>query len=41
MAVLTIFWSSGHFYFVHRLLHWPPLYRVAHALHHKNNSPQP
>ena len=41
MGVLTIFWSSAHFYFVHRLLHWPPLYRVAHALHHKNNSPQP
>ncbi len=29
-------WSSVHFYWVHRLLHWPPLYRVAHALHHRN-----
>ena len=29
-------WSSMHFYFAHRLLHWPPLYRLAHALHHRN-----
>ncbi|MBX2823236.1 MAG: sterol desaturase family protein [Gammaproteobacteria bacterium] len=29
------------FYFVHRLLHWPPLYRVAHALHHRNTNPGP
>ena len=38
--VLTLFmipfWASLHFYFVHRLLHWPPLYRIAHALHHRN-----
>ena len=25
-----------HFYFVHRLLHWKPLYRSAHYLHHRN-----
>ena len=29
-------WSSMHFYFAHRLLHWTPLYRLAHALHHRN-----
>ena len=29
-------WSSFHFYWVHRLLHWPPLYRRAHSLHHRN-----
>lgn len=28
--------TSMHFYWVHRFLHWPPLYRVAHALHHRN-----
>ncbi|MEM8811102.1 MAG: sterol desaturase family protein [Pseudomonadota bacterium] len=27
---------SFHCYWVHRLLHWPPLYRLAHALHHRN-----
>lgn len=25
-----------HFWAVHRLLHWPPLYRTVHYLHHKN-----
>ena len=25
-----------HFYWVHRLIHWKPLYKAAHYLHHKN-----
>ena len=25
-----------HFYFIHRLIHWPPLYKASHYLHHKN-----
>jgi sterol desaturase/sphingolipid hydroxylase (fatty acid hydroxylase superfamily) len=25
-----------HFYLVHRLIHWPPLYRWVHYLHHNN-----
>lgn len=25
-----------HFYWTHRLTHWPPLYKAAHYLHHKN-----
>lgn len=29
-------WSNFHFYWIHRFLHWPPLYRMAHALHHRN-----
>lgn len=29
------------FYCAHRLLHWPPLYRVAHRLHHRNVNPIP
>ena len=29
-------WSSFHFYWIHRLLHWPPLYRIAHRVHHRN-----
>ena len=28
--------TSSHFYFIHRLLHWPPLYRTVHRLHHRN-----
>lgn len=29
------------FYFAHRSLHWPPLYRIAHSLHHRNMNPGP
>ena len=36
MFPLITIWSSFHFYWIHRLLHWPPLYKVAHALHHRN-----
>ncbi len=25
-----------HFYWVHRLLHWKPIYKAAHYLHHRN-----
>lgn len=25
-----------HFYAVHRLIHWPPLYKTVHHLHHRN-----
>lgn len=27
---------DAHFYLVHRLLHWRPLYNAAHYLHHRN-----
>ncbi len=30
------FWRLFHFYWVHRLTHWKPLYKSAHYLHHKN-----
>lgn len=30
-----------HFYAIHRLIHWPPLYRAVHFLHHKNINPGP
>jgi len=33
---LLFFWSTTNFYFLHRLLHWPPMYRRFHALHHRN-----
>ncbi len=36
MTLAVFFWSTLHFYLNHRLLHWPPLYRLAHALHHRN-----
>ena len=33
--------GSIHFYWIHRWLHWPPLYRLAHALHHRNTNVGP
>ena len=30
-----------HFYCIHRLIHWPPLYRSVHKLHHANINPGP
>ena len=36
MIFLTPLWLSFHFYWVHRLLHWRPLYKRVHSLHHRN-----
>jgi sterol desaturase/sphingolipid hydroxylase (fatty acid hydroxylase superfamily) len=35
------FWRELHFYWIHRAIHWPPLYRAVHYLHHKNVNPEP
>lgn len=34
--VLLPVWSAFHFYWAHRLLHVPALYRRFHSLHHRN-----
>lgn len=34
--LLIPFFTSLHFHLVHRLLHWKPLYRIAHSVHHRN-----
>lgn len=36
--ILIPVWSAFHFYWVHRLLHVPFLYKRVHALHHRNVS---
>ena len=41
MFLLLPFWGSFHFYVIHRALHWPPLYKWAHAVHHRNIDPNP
>ena len=33
---LVPFWRNFHFYWIHRLIHWKPLYDRVHYLHHKN-----
>ena len=36
LLLMLMAWHMVHFYFGHRLLHWKPLYKAAHHLHHKN-----
>lgn len=38
---LTPIWISFHFYWIHRLIHWPPLYKAVHSLHHRNTNVGP
>ena len=40
MLFIPIF-REVHFYLIHRLIHWAPLYRTVHSLHHKNVNPGP
>ncbi|MER8779387.1 sterol desaturase family protein [Mesorhizobium sp. M0977] len=34
--LLLPFYGVFHFYWIHRLLHWGPLYNKVHSLHHRN-----
>lgn len=34
-------WYSFHFYWAHRFLHWKPMYRYVHSVHHRNISTGP
>ena len=36
MIFLVPIWETFYFYLIHRPLHWPPLYRLVHSLHHRN-----
>jgi len=39
LFLLIPIWREFHFYWVHRLIHWKPLYKHIHYLHHKNINP--
>lgn len=41
IMLATQIFRDVHFYCIHRLIHWPPLYRAVHYLHHKNTNPGP
>jgi len=41
LMLLVPIWTEIHFYAVHRLIHWPPLYKAVHSLHHRNTNPAP
>ena len=34
-------WRSIHFYFAHRFLHYSPLFKQVHSLHHRNTDIEP
>ena len=36
LMVAIIYIRYAHFYFIHWLIHWKPLYNACHYLHHKN-----
>ena len=38
--LLTMF-QGLHFYVVHRMLHWPLIYKQIHSIHHRNINPGP
>jgi sterol desaturase/sphingolipid hydroxylase (fatty acid hydroxylase superfamily) len=38
---LIPFWREFHFYWIHRAIHWKPMYKYVHYLHHKNVNPGP
>jgi len=39
--LLIPIWREFHFYWIHRFLHWKPLYKISHYLHHHNINPGP
>lgn len=41
LILATPFWADFHFYLIHRLIHWPPLYKYVHSVHHNNVNPGP
>lgn len=41
MILVILLFRELHFYLTHRAIHWPPLYKRIHYLHHKNANPGP
>jgi sterol desaturase/sphingolipid hydroxylase (fatty acid hydroxylase superfamily) len=41
LLLLVPLFRELHFYAIHRLIHWPPLYKAVHSLHHRNTNPGP
>ena len=41
LAAVLPFWQDFHFYVIHRISHWKPLYKCSHYLHHRNTNVGP
>jgi sterol desaturase/sphingolipid hydroxylase (fatty acid hydroxylase superfamily)/uncharacterized protein (DUF2147 family) len=40
-VLLAVVAHDAYFYWTHRLLHWPPMFRLAHRVHHRSTNPTP
>jgi sterol desaturase/sphingolipid hydroxylase (fatty acid hydroxylase superfamily) len=41
LLVLIPLFREFHFHVVHRAIHWAPMYKYVHSLHHRNTNPGP
>jgi sterol desaturase/sphingolipid hydroxylase (fatty acid hydroxylase superfamily) len=41
LMLILPFFHAVHFYVIHRVIHWSPLYNTVHYLHHANINPSP
>jgi sterol desaturase/sphingolipid hydroxylase (fatty acid hydroxylase superfamily) len=41
LALVAPIYHEAHFFLIHRLIHWPPLYRWVHSVHHNSVNPSP
>ena len=41
LALVVPIFHEFHFFCIHRLIHWPPLYRWLHSVHHHSVNPSP
>jgi sterol desaturase/sphingolipid hydroxylase (fatty acid hydroxylase superfamily) len=41
LFLLLPIYRESHFYLIHRLIHWKPLLRTVHSVHHRNPNPGP
>jgi sterol desaturase/sphingolipid hydroxylase (fatty acid hydroxylase superfamily) len=41
VALLMPIFHEAHFFVIHRLIHWGPLYRWIHSVHHNSVNPSP
>ena len=38
---VMLFWHDTWFYWTHRFMHWKPIYKTVHAIHHRSTNPTP
>jgi sterol desaturase/sphingolipid hydroxylase (fatty acid hydroxylase superfamily) len=41
VALLLPMFHEAHFFLIHRMIHWAPLYRHVHSIHHNSVNPSP